>query len=199
MRYGVQVLSFEFVERKLNPENRGWSHMRPTSPRLQPPVLREINRLVSLAKRQGQPDSYPGKRNAPRFVSDIQVEATTNPQDPSAAWVITLHNISSGGFSCWSRRKLDVREPIFIREFAEIGRPAWLSARICHCTASLRGYLIGAKFDPSVLFQDGGDVSTPSALPSSLRPIASIPAGSRSSAAVPAQDQPPPWASSVRK
>ena len=65
-----------------------------------------------------------------------------------------MHDVSEGGFSFWSRRKLESNTAIFLREFSADNPYPWLPAHVRHTTQTVQGYLIGATFD------EGTDPST---------------------------------------
>lgn len=107
----------------------------------------EIARLISIAQ-GGEADYYAGKRGTKRVAEGLQLEMTAS--DPSAGGpcsAVSMHNISEGGFAFWSRRKLEKRTSLFVREFSKDNSRPWLPAHVTHCTVGIRGFLIGAAFD----------------------------------------------------
>ncbi len=110
-------------------------------------VQREIKRLLLAAGLDGETDSYTGKRRATRVVDSLQLEVTSDLSDVSAAWAVTMHNVSESGIAFWSKRNVPERTSIHIREFSPDDPHAWIPARVQHSTAGIRGHLIGASFD----------------------------------------------------
>ena len=108
---------------------------------------REIARLVASAKQGGVPDGYAGKRAAPRVIDPMFLEVTTDPNKPDAAWGVTMHDISHGGVSFWSRKALPLDNRLYVRECTEYNSRPWLAAHIRHRTQAIQGQLIGAEFD----------------------------------------------------
>lgn len=106
----------------------------------------EIQRILELAGEEGTSDHYTGKRSWTRFQTGMPCELTRDPKKPGE-WFVSLHNVSGGGFACWSKVRLVGRERIFLREFSAESAGLWVPAIVCHCTAGLRGYLIGASFE----------------------------------------------------
>jgi hypothetical protein len=106
----------------------------------------EVRRLLEAAKAKGRPDHYEGKRKSKRYNAGLPCELTTDPAKDLPIFV-NLHNVSAGGFACWCKKYLSAHTRIFIREFAPDRPPAWIPARVSHCTAGIRGYLIGAFFE----------------------------------------------------
>lgn len=111
---------------------------------------REIARLVAAARQDGASDGYGGKRTDVRVVNPLFLEVSTDPQDSLAAWGVTMHDISPGGVSFWSRKQLPINNMIFIRECTEYNSRPWIAAHIRHRTTALQGQLIGAEFDVAV-------------------------------------------------
>ena len=69
----------------------------------------------------------------------------TNRTAPQARF---MHNVSERGFAFWSKKEVPRRNHVFLREFSD-GKPhPWLPTHVTHCTVGIRGYLIGAAFDP---------------------------------------------------
>lgn len=115
-----------------------------------PPVndQREINRLVVTAGEDGAPDEYAGKRDSTRFAVGMRLDVSTDPDVPSCTWPAIMHNISEGGFAFWSKRQLRQDGSVYVREFSADNSAPWLPACVTHCTVGIKGYLIGAAFDP---------------------------------------------------
>jgi len=108
---------------------------------------RELKRLLDMARAQGRPDQYPGKRKGTRINVALPFEATLDPDSTSVPWNVHLHNISEKGFACWSRKKIKVGDRFYLRESPAEHPSQWLPAQVSHCGAGLRGFLIGARFD----------------------------------------------------
>lgn len=106
----------------------------------------EIARLVAFAGQEGEADHYTGKRETTRYADGLQLEVTTNPQCPSDSWAVSMQDISTGGVSFWSKRKIDQRTDVWVREFTANNDGLWIPARVTHCTIGIRGHLIGAAF-----------------------------------------------------
>ncbi|MEE9254314.1 MAG: PilZ domain-containing protein [Pseudomonadales bacterium] len=111
------------------------------------PVQREIKRLLLVAAEHGEADSYGGKRHVTRVTTALQLEVTSDPSNPSAAWGVAMHDISERGLAFWSKQDLPDRSLIHIREFSPDSPRTWIPARVKHSTAGIRGHLIGAEFD----------------------------------------------------
>ena len=107
----------------------------------------EIQKLVTSAQEQGAPDRYTGKRQQTRFSAGMQLEISTDPGISSASVHVIMQNVSEGGFAFWSRRELRQHVLLFVREFSRESAGEWIGARVRHCTAGIRGYLVGAEFD----------------------------------------------------
>lgn len=108
---------------------------------------KEIARLVGMAAEAAVTDGYTGKRRTWRWSCGLPLEVTTNPDDPLAAWPVTMHDVSHFGVSFWSRKNLPANNAIYVRAYASDARRPWLPAHVKHRTQCLRGYLIGAEFD----------------------------------------------------
>lgn len=106
----------------------------------------EIARLVAFAGQEGEADHYTGKRETTRYADGLQLEVTTNLQGRSDSWAVSMQDISTGGVSFWSKRKIDQRTDVWVREFTANNDGLWIPARVTHCTIGIRGHLIGAAF-----------------------------------------------------
>ncbi len=115
----------------------------PTSTSLRAEVLR----LIEAAQAFGEEDHYAGKRDHPRTADGLQLEVTTNPQDRSAAWAVSMQDISDGGASFWSKQILAPRSAVYLREFNARETRPWIPARVKHSTVGIRGHLIGVAFE----------------------------------------------------
>ena len=127
-----------------------------TGSRTPTPVQSEIERLLRAAGECGEIDAYTGKRDVVRVAEGLQLEVTTDRQDVSAAWAVTMHNVSGGGIAFWSRRDIAERTAIYVREFSPDTPHSWIPALVKHSTRGIRGHLIGASFDKT-----NGSISTP--------------------------------------
>lgn len=137
----------------------------------------EIVRLLRAARTHGAIDAYAGKRRATRAAEGMQLELTTNPDDPTAATAVAMHDISEGGVSFWTRQELDLRAVIYLREFSNGESRSWIPARVKHRTMGLRGYLIGASFDTNGM---SGAASAPvKARRGPIAPLQMLPPGWR--------------------
>ncbi len=106
----------------------------------------EIQRLVTTAGVDGEPDEYTGKRASTRFAVGMQLDVTTDLTASSCHWPVIMHNISDRGFAFWSKRQLRNGGDIWVREFSADNSAPWLAANVTHCTVGIKGYLIGAEF-----------------------------------------------------
>jgi len=136
----------------------------------------EIARLIRAAKAAGSPDIYAGKRRATRIAEGIQLEVTADPQNESASFSVTMHDISEGGVSFWSRCELDVGAILHVREFSSGSPPSWIPVRVKHRTMGIRGCLVGTAFEVN-----------------SMSTAASAPPQARRGPAAPPQMLPPGW------
>ena len=107
---------------------------------------REVDRLINAAGEGGEADWYGGKRHSTRVSEPIQLEVCEDLQVPGKSWPVSMHNISAGGFALWSKRKVEPKKRLYVREFTEYGSATWLPAYVTHCTVGIRGFLIGAAF-----------------------------------------------------
>ena len=107
--------------------------------------LGELRRLIKAAGNYGAADDYAGKRTGTRFAAGLLLDVTTDPADSSAVWPGQLHNISEGGFSFWSKRQVEYRAIVYIREFSPDGSGVWVPGQVIHCTLGIRGYLVGTR------------------------------------------------------
>ena len=133
----------------------------------------EIARLMAAAKRHGEKNIYAGKRQSERVAEGIQLEASTNLEDPSATWFVTMHDISHGGVAFWSKRDVQPRTYLFVREYSAGTTRQWLPVHVKHRTVGLRGYLVGASFE--IAGSPGGDGSNAPASGKSPMPRALLP------------------------
>ena len=106
-----------------------------------------ISKLLKDAREQGVADSYSGKRCGVRYRAAMQLDSTTDTDDRTADWPVTMHNVSGGGCAFWSRQELVTGTPILIRPFGSDDEGGWIPACVQHCANGLRGYLVGAAFD----------------------------------------------------
>ena len=110
------------------------------------PQEREITRWVQHAQLEGVPDAYRGKRQRTRYIVGMSLQLSTNPEDPSATSLGTMHNVSGGGLGVWTKQKIDRGSVIYVKEDSTKGHSPWLRAEVKHVSLGLRGYLIGAAF-----------------------------------------------------
>lgn len=110
----------------------------------------EVRRLVSTAEAGGDPDSYTGKRGKLRFSEGMQLEVTDDPARKSAVIAVTMHNVSESGCAFWSKRKQELRDELFVREFTADNAAPWLPVHVTHCTQGIRGFLVGVAFGERV-------------------------------------------------
>lgn len=138
----------------------------------------EIARLVSTAEEVGAPDGYSGKRHWPRFRAGLRLDVTLDPTHASGSEEVIMHNASGGGLAFWSRRKWREREAVYVREFRTDGGSAeWLAARVCHCTAGIRGFLVGVQYyHPAPSDDADGSVVEESVAATAASPEPSAPA-----------------------
>ena len=123
----------------------------------------EIARLVAAAREQGEPDTYEGKRGWVRYTIGMDLEVTTDPDDPSACWPVVTHNISAGGMGFWSKRKLPAESQCQVREYRSDQSAVWVPAWVRHCTIGIRGHLIGVAFTDPLSTSEEADVEARSA------------------------------------
>lgn len=105
------------------------------------------NELVVRARCTGQADPYLGKRCVPRFRTDERVDVSSDVNDPNLTIPALTHNISDHGCAFWTQQELPRGSVVFVRPFMPSGCGPWMSARVCHCTRGIRGYLVGVAFD----------------------------------------------------
>ncbi len=101
--------------------------------------------LLQRAKREGKKDVYSGKRIWMRYSMGARVKVSTDPTDTSAAWDVSLLNISGGGIGFWSNHRIPPGDTIYILDSND-EEPIWLTTEVVHCTVGMRGHLIGAVF-----------------------------------------------------
>ena len=105
------------------------------------------NHLVDVARETGKADNYTGKRGTTRYQDGMRLDVTTDPSDPSATIPATMKDVSRSGCSFWTKRKLAPKTNVHIREFAAEEDTEWLPSVVEHCTAGLRGFLVGVAFE----------------------------------------------------
>jgi len=108
---------------------------------------REILRILKNAEESGLADSYSAKRRSTRFRVGLPFELTDDVSDPSNYRAVRIHNLSCGGFACWSKASYKPRTRVFLREFSDGAPGIWLAAIVRHCTGGISGHLIGASFE----------------------------------------------------
>lgn len=105
-----------------------------------------IQSLINTASEGGEADNYAGKRRCVRFADGVLLEITTDPKQ-SAEWkTVYMHNVSIGGCAFWSRRPLEIRTAVWVREVREDGSANWVLGEVSHCTSGIRGFLVGIAF-----------------------------------------------------
>ncbi len=109
----------------------------------------EVERLIRMAGEYGAPDSYSGKRRAPRIKNDLRLELTTDLQQTGDIHAVAMHNISKKGLGLWSKKQFNRSTIVYVREFSDDWPRPWIKARVNHCTSGLRGFLVGVEFDLS--------------------------------------------------
>ena len=107
----------------------------------------EVAHLIRMAAEYGAPDSYSGKRGAPRIRDGLRLELTTDLQQSGDVHAVSMHDISKSGLALWSKKKFQHNTIVYIREFSTGEARPWLTARVNHCTGGLRGFLVGVEFD----------------------------------------------------
>ena len=106
----------------------------------------EVLRLVAKAQSEGQADNYAGKRQWTRYLVGLRLEASLDPRNPSHSWAVVTHNVSGGGVGIWSHRRVPPEARFFVRQWSQDKSAPWLAVRATHCTAGIRGYLVGTAF-----------------------------------------------------
>ena len=106
----------------------------------------EIKRLVSVTVAAGDLDRYSGKRRFVRSAAPIPLEATRDPTGAGSTWAMSMHNISLAGIAAWSHEPLTLGDLFYVRDVSTAEIRPWLSCEVRHCTAGLRGHLIGSRF-----------------------------------------------------
>lgn len=107
----------------------------------------EVKRLMRIAGESGIPDSYSGKRTAPRVNTGLRLELTTDLSQTGSFRTISMHNLSESGLAFWSKQRFNRNATVYIREFSEDQPRPWLQGHVTHCTNGIRGFLIGVEFD----------------------------------------------------
>ncbi len=107
----------------------------------------EVARLIRMAAEHGTPDSYTGKRRAPRIRYELRLELTTDLHQSGDVHAVSMHNISKSGLAFWSKKKFQHNTIVYVREFSTGEPRPWLTARVHHCTGGLRGFLVGVEFN----------------------------------------------------
>ena len=89
--------------------------------------------LLKLAREQGEPDVFAGKRKWARYSLGVRAEVTTDPTNPQAGWSVITHNVSGGGIGFWSKRSLPHGTAIHIKDLSEDKSKVWIPAKVTHC------------------------------------------------------------------
>lgn len=120
-----------------------------------------IDSLLALAREQGEPDGYVGKREHARFALGAPLDVTTAPDVESATWRVVMHNVSAGGLSFWSKREIRADSPVYFRHWSGTAPGPWISGRVVHCTLGVQGYLTGVAADhPAKETKESGSSTT---------------------------------------
>lgn len=106
-----------------------------------------VQNILEAAEAFGDADGYIGRRNTPRLAEGLQLEVTTDSQSPTETWAVSMHNVSETGISFWSRRNIEQRDLLFVRQFDSSTPGPWLPVRVKHVTVGIRGNLIGSEFE----------------------------------------------------
>lgn len=106
----------------------------------------EVNRWVENAQQNGDFEHYAGKRHATRFNDGMLLQVTVNPAVSPGRWNVYMHNVSEGGFAFWSKKDVQARAQLWVRDAAAPGNTGWMEAWVTHCTRGIRGFLVGASF-----------------------------------------------------
>ena len=107
----------------------------------------ELGRLLARGVEHGQKDAFAGKRDWPRYRIGMRLEGKTDTSSQSQPMALRMHDISGGGFGCWSKEPLEDGTQLYVREWSADPSSEWVPARVRHCTLGLGGYLIGAAVD----------------------------------------------------
>ena len=106
-----------------------------------------VAQLVATARLQGEADTYPAKRRWIRYTIGLQLDVTTDRNDPSASWPVITHNISGGGVGFWSKHRIPLGTSVWVREWTRQRSGPWLAASVVHSTVGIQGHLIGVTFE----------------------------------------------------
>ena len=107
----------------------------------------DVSRLVDHSREIGRLDQYLGKRRWTRWSTGMALEATSSPSGHATSWAAIMKNVSDGGIALWVRKKFDLGRRVYIREFNPKAPTDWIAGEVMHCTAGIRGSLVGVKFD----------------------------------------------------
>jgi len=105
----------------------------------------EIRRLVALAENDGHPDRYTGKRKKGRMKSKLWMEIRFEDSDQKPHQIST-RDISVEGVGFCSRKKMEIRDVVYLRDCTDGRAHPWLKVRVTHCINGLRGYVVGGEF-----------------------------------------------------
>jgi len=107
----------------------------------------DVPGLLELARDEGSPDVFAGKRAYARYTIGVSTKLTTDPVSKSDAWSVVTHSISGGGVGLWSRERLDTGTAVHVLDVNDSAGNMWLPGHVQHCSVGIRGYLIGVSFD----------------------------------------------------
>jgi len=99
------------------------------------------------AREQGDPDVFLAKRHSPRYEYRMPVEVLVEDADPPEPICAQTYTISGGGASITCHAEIPVSTRVRICEWPASENSAWIPARVIRCEPSLRGYMIGIKWD----------------------------------------------------
>ncbi|MCP4249664.1 MAG: PilZ domain-containing protein [bacterium] len=107
----------------------------------------DVNRLVDHSRENGRPDPCLGKRRWTRWATGMDLEAVSEPADQATPWTATMKNVSGGGIALWVRKKFDLGEQVYIREFNPEAPTEWIQGEVIYCRVGISDSLVGVKFD----------------------------------------------------
>lgn len=105
-----------------------------------------VRRLVRSARANGALDGMDGKRKSQRFRFCASLEFTSDPTRSARTTAAKMHNVSEGGLSFWSKKRLPPNRQVFVRSLVDGNPTEWVPAVVCHSTRGIMGFLIGVEF-----------------------------------------------------
>jgi len=111
--------------------------------------LTPLQRLVEVARCEGEPDGVLRKRGGHRYAAHLPLHLVIGPDRREAPVAVTTHNISESGLAFWHKRELRPRTQVWLREPDADGESNWIEAKVSYCRRGARGYLVGARFESS--------------------------------------------------